>query len=178
MPEAKFARQKPGKAPRGEGWYVLNARETLWAHSDALGSYCTFEGSARFPEVGFNLNVLQPGQPNAMYHAEDAQEGFLVLSGECLLIVEEQERLMRAWDFFHCPAGTAHVLVATGEQPCIFVAFGARGAERSIRYPVSELAQAHDAGLARETSSPRSAYRKLPPTRYGKAYRSGDLPDV
>ena len=178
MPEAKFVRRKEGKAPRGEGWYVLNAREALWGHSDALGSFCTFEGSARFPEVGFNVNVLQPGQPSAMYHAEDAQEGFLVLSGECFLIVEDEERLMRPWDFFHCPAGTAHVLVATGERPCIFVAFGARRAGRSIRYPVSELARAHGAGVERETTSPRSAYRKLPPTRYGKPYRSGDLPDV
>ncbi len=176
MPEAKFASQKEGKAPRGEGWYVLNAREALWAHSEALGSYCTFEGSARFPQVGFNVNVQQPGQPSSMYHAEEAQEGFLVLAGECLLIVEEQERLLRPWDFFHCPAGTEHALVATGEAPCIFIAFGARGEDRSVRYPVSELAQSRDAGVARETKSARSAYRHLPPTRYGKAYRSGDLP--
>ena len=177
MPEARFARQKEGKAPRGEGWYVLNAREALWGHSDALGSYCTFEGSVRFPEVGFNVNVLQPGQPSAMYHAEDAQEGFLVLSGECLLIVEDQERRLRAWDFFHCPAGTPHVLVATGEEPCIFIAFGARGGERrGIRYLVSEVARRHSAGVARATSSPRAAYKHVPPTRYGKAYRSGDLP--
>ena len=41
-----------------------------------------------------------------MHHRENAQEGFLVLSGECLLIVEEEERRLRAWDFFHCPGGT------------------------------------------------------------------------
>ena len=147
--------------------------------SDSLGAYmlrCTFEGSVQFPEVGFNVNVLQPGQPSSMYHAEDAQEGFLVVSGECLLVVEEEERRLRPWDFFHCPAGTSHVLVATGEGPCIFVAFGARREGRGVRYPVSEVAQAHNAGVARETTSPRSAYRHVPPTRYGKAYRSGDLP--
>lgn len=176
MPEAKFANQREGRAPRGEGWYVLNAREALWGHSEALGSYCTFEGSARFPEVGFNVNVLQPGQTNAMYHAEDAQEGFLVLRGECLLIVEDEKRRLGRWDFFHCPPGTAHTLVAKGRRPCVFVAFGARREGRAVRYPVAEVAQAHNAGVERETSSIRSAYRHLPPTRYGKAYRSGDLP--
>jgi quercetin dioxygenase-like cupin family protein len=38
-----------------------------------------------------------------MYHREKAQEGFLVLSGECLLVVEGEERPLRQWDFFHCP---------------------------------------------------------------------------
>ncbi len=45
-----------------------------------------------FPEIGYTLYVLQPGQPNGMYHREDNQEDFLVLQGECLLIVEGQER--------------------------------------------------------------------------------------
>ena len=58
---------------------------------------------ARFNEVGFNIGILRPGEPNCMYHAEDAQEDFLVLSGECLLIVEGEERPLKAWDFVHCP---------------------------------------------------------------------------
>ena len=49
-----------------------------------------------------------------MYHGESNQD-FLVLSGECLLLVEGEERLLRAWDFFHSPAWTEHVLVGAGE---------------------------------------------------------------
>ena len=30
-----------------------------------------------------------------------------MLSGECVLIVEDEERQLRQWDYFHCPAGTA-----------------------------------------------------------------------
>jgi quercetin dioxygenase-like cupin family protein len=46
------------------------------------------------------------------------QEGFLVLSGECTLIVEEEERPLRQWDYFHCPADTRHVIVGAGDGPC------------------------------------------------------------
>ena len=45
--------------------------------------------------MGINLAVLEPGQPNCMYHGEDEQEDFLVLSGECLLLVEGEERRLR-----------------------------------------------------------------------------------
>jgi uncharacterized cupin superfamily protein len=82
-----------------------------------LGVYCTFEGRQRFRQIGINLNVLQPGQPMGMYHRENAQEGFLVLAGECRLIVEGEERRLVAWDFFHCPSGTEHVLVGSGDAP-------------------------------------------------------------
>ena len=75
-----------------------------------------------------------------MYHRENAQEGFLVLAGECLLIVEEKERRLTAWDFFHCPGGTEHMIVATGEEAAVVLAVGARGrgVGGGIVYPVSE----------------------------------------
>ena len=76
-----------GDVPRGEGWYVLNARRAQWQHSPGFGgSDLSFQGDVRFPEVGFHVGVLQPGEPACMYHREDTQEGFLVLSGRCLAI--------------------------------------------------------------------------------------------
>ena len=96
-----------GLAPKGEGWFVLNSREARWLEG-AFGAYTRFEGvgDAKFPQLGINIGVLQPGQPACMYHAEDQdQEGFLVLQGEALLLVEGEERPLKAWDFFHCPAG-------------------------------------------------------------------------
>lgn len=61
--------------------------------------------SARAPSatLGIGVHVLMPGEAPGMYHAENDQEGFLVLSGECLAIIEGEERRMRAWDYFHCP---------------------------------------------------------------------------
>jgi uncharacterized cupin superfamily protein len=181
VPEARLIRRNHGLLPTGKGWFVVNAQEARWFHSSALGSYCKFEGSsgsgARFTQFGVNVNVLQPREPSSMYHAEDAQEGFLVLAGQCVLVVEDEEHLLVPWDFFHCPAGTAHVLVGAGTKPCVFIAAGSRGEGRKIRYPVSEAARRHGASVGRETTSPRSAYRHLQPTTQG-AYRKGDLPAI
>ena len=80
--------------PEGDGWFVLNARQARWLTGD-FGAYTRFEGETRFPHLGFNIGVLQPGQPACYYHAEDEQEDFLVLSGECLLLIEGEERQLR-----------------------------------------------------------------------------------
>src|SRR6266852_2471800 len=84
--EAALVETADGLVPEGEGWYVMNAREARWFHSDEFGSACTFEGDIRFPEFGINIGVVQPGQPACLYHSETAQEDFLVLAGECLLL--------------------------------------------------------------------------------------------
>ena len=93
--EAKHVQTDEGLVPEGEGWYVLNAREARWFHSGEFGSACTFEGDVRFPEFGINIGVVEPGQPACLYHSETAQEDFLVLAGECLLLVEGEERPLR-----------------------------------------------------------------------------------
>jgi len=99
MNEAEIVATEHGDVPRGEGWYVLNAGRAQWQHSPGFGgSDLSFQGDARFPEVGFHLGVLQPGEPACMYHREDTQEGFLVLSGRCLAIVEGEERELGPWD--------------------------------------------------------------------------------
>jgi uncharacterized cupin superfamily protein len=147
--------------PEGDGWFVLNAREARWKAGD-FGAYTRFEGDARFPQVGVNIGVLDPGQPACMYHGENEQEDFLVLSGECLLLVEGQERRLRAWDFVHCPAGTEHVFVGAGDGPCTVLAIGGRTGGDVI-YPASELAQRHGAGVEQTTSSPEAAYARCRP---------------
>jgi uncharacterized cupin superfamily protein len=173
---------KNGLVVDGEGWFIVNARESRWKDEGPLGSYCTFEGKRRFPQVGINISVLEPGEAMGLYHREKAQEGFLVLAGECLLIVEEQERPLRAWDFFHCPGGTEHVIVGAGEESAIVVAVGARGRAvgGGIVYPASEVAARHGAGVERETTSPAEAYEKvradLPRSTFVR-YRPGWLPE-
>jgi len=125
--EASLRETKNGLVPDGSGWFVLSARESRWREGGPLGVFCTFEGKRRFPQIGINVSVLQPGQPMAMYHRENAQEAFLVAAGECVLIVEGEERQLRTWDFFYCPPKTEHVIVATGDEPAVVVAVGARG---------------------------------------------------
>lgn len=160
MPEAPLRMTKNGLAPDGRGWFVVNARESRWRDGGPLGVYCTFEGKQRFPQLGVNLNVLEPGQPMAMYHRENAQEAFLVISGECLLIVEGEERRLAAWDFFHCPPGTEHVLVGSGDALAVLLAVGARGrgVGGGIVYLVCEAAVRHGASVESETRDFREAY--------------------
>lgn len=156
--EARIVSTDTGLVPEGEGWYVLNAREAQWHHTGDMGTFCTFEGDVRFAELGIGFHVLWPDQPNGLYHAESTQEDFLVLSGECLLLIEGQERLLRAWDFVHCPPDTEHIFVGAGSGPCVLIMAGARRPGRPIVYPVSEVARRHRAGVDRETTSPQEAY--------------------
>lgn len=165
----------------GEGWFVVNAVESRWKEEGPLGRYCTFEGKRRFPQIGLNVDVLAPGEAMGRYHRERAQEGFLVVAGECLLIVEGQERRLQAWDFFHCPGGTEHIIVGAGEQGAVVVATGARGRSvgGGIVYPVSAVAARHGASVERETTSPAEAYAELRsalPRSTWAPYRPGSLP--
>ena len=168
-----------GRVPSEDGWFVLNARDAPWRSGPGRGALCVFEGAVRFPQVGINLRVLAPGEPMSMYHWEADQEDFLVLAGEALLIVEGEERLLRQWDFVHCPAETKHVIVGAGEDNCVVLAVGAR--DRSTGrdwggYPVDEAALRHGAGVEEETADASQAYARFgrrEPTRYSEGWLPG-----
>jgi uncharacterized cupin superfamily protein len=172
--EAALEHTEAGLVPAGEGWFVLNARDARWSENE-LGGYCSFEGNSRFAQLGVNLNVLRPGQPMAMYHRENEQEDFLVLSGECLLVVEDEQRPLRAWDFVHCPAGTDHVIVGAGDRPSLVLAVGARSGGGGLTYPESAVAQRLGVGVEHETSDPGEAYTRFSEPRQTR-YRDGWLP--
>jgi uncharacterized cupin superfamily protein len=174
VPEAPLERDEHGLAPKGEGWFVVNARDARWMDGH-FGAFTQFQGDVPFAQIGINIGVLHPGQPACMYHGEEDQEGFLVLSGECLLLVEGQERLLRQWDFFHCPPWTEHVFVGAGDGPCAVLAIGGRS-HKGLVYPAAEFAQKHGAAVKETVHEGKLAYANFPkdePT----AYREGWLPD-
>jgi uncharacterized cupin superfamily protein len=150
MREAPLEDVGSGLAPVSDGWFVINLRDAAWLTNEAFGVRCVFEGGMpalrkrpdlpahRFAQLGITLQVLQPGQPSGLYHAETNQEGFLVLAGECLLHVQDEERHLRAWDFFHCPPATAHSFVGAGDGPCVIFMTGARTREKDTVYPRSD----------------------------------------
>jgi uncharacterized cupin superfamily protein len=164
VPEAPLEPKDGGVAPTGEGWFVLNVADARWL-TDEFGSYTRFEDmeDAKFPQIGINIGVLAPGQPACMYHGEDAQEDFLVLSGECLLLIEGEERPLKQWDLVHCPPWTEHVIVGAGDGPCAVLAIGARFNE-GIIYPAAEFAQRHGAGVQEATPDPKVAYEGVEPS--------------
>ena len=60
----------------GEGWFIVNARDSRWRDEGRLGSYCTFEGKRRFPHLGINISVLNPGEIHI--HLAEAARGMKV----------------------------------------------------------------------------------------------------
>lgn len=179
MPEAQLEDTGGGLAPAGEGWFVVNARDTWWGTNEGLGVTCMFENwDAPFPQLGIRLTVLEPGQPNAVYHSESQQEAFLVLSGECRLIVEGEERLLRPWDFFHSPPGTAHVFVGAGDAPAVILMAGARTEDEQLLYPVSEAAAQYGASVEEETTDPDQAYAPFGPPKLERPPSWAGLPWV
>ena len=177
--EARMERTEYGSAPATEGWFAVNVRDAAWVTGEKFGAACVIEGDAvEFPQVGYTVHVLHPGQPNGLYHREGDQEDFLVLAGECLLIVEGEERRLRAWDFVHCPAGTEHIFVGAGEGPCVIFMIGARRGwpEKGLVYPRSELALRHGAGVEEATSVPAEAYASLPKWKLGRPSSWAGLP--
>jgi uncharacterized cupin superfamily protein len=175
VPEAPLEQSEHGVVPTGDGWFVLNARDARWYHADGRSAICVFERDEEFVQVGVNVSVLEPGVSMGMYHWEANQEDFLVLAGEALLIVEGEERPLRAWDFVHCPPDTKHIIVGAGTGPCLVLAVGAREPADTGwgGYTVDETARRHGVSVERETTDAAEAYAHVTrrqPTRYREGW--------
>jgi len=148
-----------GLKPATPGWFVVNVRDTAWIAHEVFGYGCVFESDdALFEQLGINIQVLEPGQPNCLYHGESQQEAILVLHGECLLLIEGEERPLKQWDFVHLPPWTEHVTVGAGDGPCAVLMVGARSPDIGLLYPVVDVAVRHGAAAKEETRSGREAY--------------------
>ena len=150
--EAKLVEGDHGLAPEGDGWFIVNIAESEGLRAQGLGSGAMFEASiGDFPQFGINVRVLEPGQRASMYHREDRQEAFLILDGECVMVIEGEERSVRKGDFIHLPAGTAHVIVGAGDGPSSVLMVGARTAEPGIVWLADEAAARYDASVEEDT---------------------------
>jgi uncharacterized cupin superfamily protein len=183
--EARLEESGAGLGPTSDGWFVVNVRDAVWLTSEggekqATGSECAFESPKHWSsQLGVRIHTLPPGQSNGLYHSEAMDEAFLVLSGECRLLVEGQERILRAWDYFRCPAGTEHIFVGAGDGPCAVLCIGARpgeGGDWGLNYPVSELPARYGASAERQTSEPDEAYANFEPSRIERPSYWDSLP--
>jgi len=156
--EARLERVESGLAPVTPGWFVVNTADAAWVTNEVYGGVCIFESDDFVlrgrpdlteyvkPGAGFTIRVVPPGQPSSLYHAESVQEDFLILMGECVLIIEDQERHLRAWDFVHCPPMTSHAFIAKDGGPCVILATGNRRDDLERVNRRSEAALRYDAG--------------------------------
>ena len=138
--------------------FILNvASAPALSHSRRATVIVLEPKDVEWPDTGVNIQVMQPGQPNCRYHSEPVQEDFLVLYGECIVILDGEERSLRPWDFLHCPAGTEHVFVGAGDGPCAVLMIGSRR-EDDPHYPVNDVAAKYGASVAEATNEPAEAY--------------------
>ncbi len=139
--------------------FIVNVSESPAVARPRAGISVLFEDRAeRFPDFGINIQMLEPGEPNAVYHSESVQEDFLVLGGHPKVILDDRTHDLKPWDFVHCPAGTGHVFVGAGDGPSWILMVGARRPGQTIHYPRNEAAAAHGASAEEPTDDPRQAY--------------------
>jgi uncharacterized cupin superfamily protein len=177
--EARMQATEAGLVPEGEGWWVLNARDSRWIERDGRGHSVPFTGwtgeeaEGFYRMLGVNLAVLAPGDPLAIYHRETDQEGFLVVAGEALLVIEGEERPLKQWDYVHCPVNCSHVIIGAGDGDCVIVAASSRvnmGGPNWGAYTVDPVAQRLGAGVDEETTDAGVAYSRWKPStpvKYG-----------
>jgi uncharacterized cupin superfamily protein len=132
-------------------WRVRNARDLRWTEND-MGVYCDLlqGGDDGAMEFAINLNVLPKGAPMAIYHREPHQEGFLVLRGQCVAIIDGEEVALREWDYFHCPANVSHVVVGASDEPALVLAVGSRIGGGAATYPPEPLAARYRASTTED----------------------------
>ena len=177
MPEARLEDGGSGLAPTDEGWFVVNVRDAEWWMNESFDSGTRFENQeSEFPQFGINVSVVEPGKPNCLYHSENLQEAFLVLSGTCKLLVDGEERDLVPWDFLHCPPGTEHVFVGTGDRPAVVLMVGARSKDEQLLYPKSELAAKSGASAPQTTPDPKQAYAPFARSQRGRPESWDRLP--
>ena len=166
--EATLEPRRVGLAPVTPGWFVVDVREAAWMTNETFGAACVFEAEeAPFPQVGYTIGVLQPGQPNGMYHRERTRRTSSSCPASACCVIEGEERPLEAWDFVHCPPGTDHIFVGAGDAPCVIFMAGARSESNVITYPRDETALRHGAGVETETEKPREAYAPFPQWKDG-----------
>jgi uncharacterized cupin superfamily protein len=174
VPEASLEETEQGTVPTTPGWFVLSARDALWWEKPGQGHSLALTGSdehvaeAMFPMLGMAIRVMNPGEPSTTYHWETEQEDFFVLSGEAVLIIEGQERLVRQWDFVHCPPETRHAFAGAGTGPCVLLCVSSRQFQQDGpwgSYCADPVADRYNASPPQDTQDGELAYARFPPER-------------
>jgi mannose-6-phosphate isomerase-like protein (cupin superfamily) len=181
--EAELEETEVGLLPKTQGWFIMSALETRWfdkpgqGHSVSLTGYNEYEAETFFPMLGMSIRVAGPGDATTTYHWETEQEGFLVLSGEGIAIIEGEERPLKQWDFVHCPPGTRHAF-AGGEPPLVLLCASSRQFQKDGPwgyYCFDETAAKYNAASPEDTQDGEIAYARFAEVRKTR-YPGGLLP--
>lgn len=77
--EASSEETPYGRYVTSDGWFVHNLGGALAVRNEEKGGamFPLEPREAPFSDMGVNVRVVWPGDPNALYHSEGVQEGFL-----------------------------------------------------------------------------------------------------
>jgi mannose-6-phosphate isomerase-like protein (cupin superfamily) len=174
-----------GLVPVDEGWFVMNVRDARWSDkpeqgwSVALTGIDEYEAETFFPMLGMAIRVARQGDVLTTYHWETEAEDFLVLSGEGIAVIEGEERPLRQWDFVHCPPGTKHAFVGSGDDPFVLLCASSRQFQKDGPwgyYCYDEAAERYNAASPEDTQDGEIAYARFPDPRTAR-YPGGLLPE-
>lgn len=105
-------------------------------------------------QFGANLVTLQPGALSSLRHWHRHEDEFvMVTAGECTLIEDGGETVMRAGDCAAFPAGVAngHHFVNRSDRVATFLVIGSRAPREVATYSDVDLRVELEAGRARFT---------------------------
>jgi hypothetical protein len=130
VPESQLEKTEHGLVSKGEGWFVLNKRDAVWRHVDGRGASASLapisKASGNSSSSASIRSCSGSGRTDGHVPLEGRSGGLPRGVGEAVLIIEGEERQLRAWDFVHCPPNTKRVIGGAGSGPCFVIAVGAR----------------------------------------------------
>ena len=105
-------------------------------HKTALGN------AAGLTQFGVNLTRLEPGAASALRHWHENEDEFVyILQGECVLIENEGETILKAGDCAGFKAGVdnGHCLVNKSNADVLYLEIGTRATSDVGHYPDDDL---------------------------------------
>lgn len=112
-------------------------------------------------QFGVNLVTLQPGALSSLRHWHLAEDEFvMVTQGECVLVQDAGETLMRAGDCAAFPANTpdGHHFCNRSDAPASFLVIGSKARREVATYSDVDLVLTIEDGKARFTHKDGSDY--------------------
>ncbi|SEB40864.1 cupin domain-containing protein [Rhodobacter sp. 24-YEA-8] len=91
--------------------------------------------AAGLTQFGVNLVTLKPGALSSLRHWHRTEDEFVMMvAGECVMITDDGEEIMRVGDCAGFPAGApdGHHFINRGDTPVVFVVIGAKAREEVV----------------------------------------------
>lgn len=124
--------------------------------------------AAGLTQFGVNLVTLQPGALSSLRHWHRAEDEFvMVTQGECVMITEDGDEVMRPGDCVGFPANTpdGHHFVNRSDAPARFLVIGSKARSEVATYSDIDMVMTIEDGAARfayRDGSPWTEPRGLP----------------